>query len=132
MIWWYRAALRFVLAVLLWVFAVLLWDLLKERTHGWRRVMLVVVLAPVCALATALVSAMAGMELSMAFEPNQAPASLSESPARTEPAEQERTSEETTITETTTDRTPSSSATPTPSASATSSPSVSPSASPSP
>ena len=134
MIWWHRAGLLFVLAALLWVFAALLWDLLKERTRGWRRVMLVVVLAPACALATVLVSAMAGMALSMAFEPSQAPAGLSEPPARTEPAELESTSEETTLLETTTDPTPSPSATPYPSvsASATSSPSVSPSSSPSP
>ena len=32
--------------MVLWAFAVLLWDLLEERTRGWLRVVLVVVLDP--------------------------------------------------------------------------------------
>jgi hypothetical protein len=73
MIWWHWAALLIVFALLLWAFAVFLWDPLKERTRGWLRVMLMVVLAPACALTTLVVSAVAGMALSMAFEPNEAP-----------------------------------------------------------
>lgn len=134
MIWWHWTALLVVSAVLLWAFAVLLSDLLKERTRGWLRVMLVIVLAPACALTTAVVSAMAGMALSMTLEPYEAPASVSEPPVRTEPAELETTSEVTALPETTTEQTASPSAMPSPSASssATPYPSASPSASPSP
>ena len=131
MIWWHRAALLIVFALLLWAFAVVLWDPLKERTRGWLRVMLMVMLAPACALTTLIVSAVAGMALSMAFEPNEAPARLSEPPARTEPAEPKMPSEETTVAETTTDQTASPSAAPSSSSSATSSATPSPSASPS-
>jgi hypothetical protein len=134
MISWHGAALLVVSAVLLWAFAVLLPDLLKERMRGWLRVMLVVVLAPACALATLVVSVAAGIALTMAFEPYEAPASLSEPPERTEPAKLETTSEETILRETTTEHTASPSAMPSPSASSsvTPYPSVSPSASPSP
>jgi hypothetical protein len=132
MIWWYRLALLVVFTVLLWAFTVFLWGPLKEQTRGWLRGMLMLVLAPACALTTLVVSAVAGMALSMAFESNEAPGDLSEPPARTEPAEPETTSEETTLPETTTNQraAPSSSA----SSSATSLPSAapSPSASPSP
>ncbi len=83
MLWWQSLALLVAFAVLLWAFTVLLWSLLKERTRGWLRVMLMVVLAPTCALTTLVVSAVAGMALSMAFEPNEATARLSEPPART-------------------------------------------------
>jgi cation transport ATPase len=48
------AALLVAFTLLLWAFAVSLWDFLKERTRGWLRVMLVVVLAASCALAAAV------------------------------------------------------------------------------
>jgi hypothetical protein len=134
------AALLVALALLLWAFAVFVWDLLKERTRGWLRVVLVVVLAPSCALAAAVVSAGATLALVTALEPDEAPAGLSEVPARTEPADPETTSTEGTRPETITDRTASPSAAPSPSAtaypsatpSATPYPSASPSATPSP
>jgi protein kinase-like protein len=121
------AALLVAFALLLWAFAVLLWDPLKERTQGWLCVMLMIVLVPACALATAVVSAVAGMALSMAFEPNGAPASQSEAPARAEPAYPETTSEGTRP-ETITDQTASPSAAP--ATSTTQYPSASPSATP--
>ena len=127
------AALLVALALLLWAFAVFVWDLLQERTQGWLRVVLVVVLAPACALAAAVVSAGAALALVTALEPEEAPAGLSEVPARTEPADPESTSEGRRP-ETITDRTASPSAAPAPSASpsATPYPSATPSATPSP
>ena len=126
MVWWPSAALLVALALLLWAFAVLLSDLLEERTRGWLRVLLVVVLAPACALGAAAVSAVAATALVTTLEPDEAP-------VRTERADPETTSEGTGP-ETITDRTSSPSATPSPSASpsGTPSPSASPSASPSP
>jgi hypothetical protein len=124
------AALFVALALLLWAFAVLLWDLLKERRRGeWLRVVLVVVLAPLCALAAAAVSAGATLALVTALEPEEVPAGLSEAPARTEPADPESTSEGRRP-ETITDRTASPSAAPASSASpsATAYPSATPSA----
>jgi hypothetical protein len=125
------AVLLVAFALLVWAFAVFVWDLLEERARGWLRVVLVVVLAPSCALAAAVVSAVAALALVTAFEPDQVPASLSEPPARTEPAGLETTSDGTGL-ETTTNRTAPPSSTPSPSASSTPSPSASPSASPSP
>ena len=121
------AALLVALALLLWAFAVFVWDLLQERTQGWLRVVLVVVLAPSCALAAAVVSAGAALALVTVLEPDEAPAGLSEPAARTKPADPGSTSEGRRP-ETITDRTaPSPSATP----SATQYPSATPSATPS-
>ncbi len=132
MAWWPETVLLVALAVLLWAFAVLLSGLLEERTPKWLRVTLVAVLAPVCALVTVALSAMAAMALATALEPDEVP-------VRTEPTDPQATSQETTtLPETTTEETATPRATPTatssPSASpsGTSSPSASPSASPSP
>ena len=83
----------------------------------------VVVLAPLCGLGAAAASAMAGLALVMAFEPDQKPVGPSEPPppARTEPTEPERTSE---------DRASPSASPSTPSPSASPSATPSPSASP--
>ena len=109
------AALLVALALILWAFAVFVWDLLKERTEGWLRVVLVVVLAPSCALAAAVVSAGVALALVTALEPEAAPAGLSEVPVRTERADPESSSEGRGP-ETITDRTAFSSAAPSPSA----------------
>jgi hypothetical protein len=120
------AALLFAFALLLWAFAVLLWDFLEDRTPRWLRVLLVVVLAPSCALAAALATVMITSALLTALEPHERLAGPSEPPARNEPAEPETTSEtsERTGPETIIDGT----WTPSPSAT----PSATPSASPSP
>jgi hypothetical protein len=62
-------ALLFAFALLLWSFAVLVWDFLEERTRGWLRVLLVVVLAPSCTLAAALATAIITSALLAALEP---------------------------------------------------------------
>jgi hypothetical protein len=80
-------------------------------------------------MAAAVVSAVVGLALVTALEPNELPAGLSEPPARAEPAYPETTSEGKRP-ETITDRTASPSATP--ATSATPSATPSPSASPSP
>jgi hypothetical protein len=107
-------------ALLLWAFAVLLWDLLEGRMHGWLRVVLVAMLTPACALGAAVISAVAGLALATALEPDQAPVGSLELRSRIEPAQPKTTSEEGTSPETTSDRTAS------PSAAPTSSPSASP------
>ncbi len=109
-------ALLFAFALLLWSFAVLVWDFLEERTRGWLRVLLVVVLAPSCTLAAALATAIITSALLAALEPPESPVGSSELPARIEPTEPETTSERTGP-ETIIDGTP------TPSPSATASPS---------
>ena len=111
-------------AVLLGALTVLLPDLLREGTPGGLRVV-VYGLTWACALATALVSAVAGWALVTVLKLEDAPRLLpSEPPARTEPTVPERTSPaEGTIPEVTSDRTGS--------ASAASSSSASPSAIPS-
>src|SRR5215213_1582651 len=116
------AAMLFAFVLLLWAFAVLVWDFLKERTRGWLRMLLVVVLAPLCALATALITS----AVISALEPH-------EGPARIESAEPETTSQSTGP-EKITNGTGTPSPSPSVSPSATSSPSASasPSASPSP
>jgi hypothetical protein len=106
------AALLFAFVLLLWAFAVLVGDFLEERTRGWLRVLLVVVLTPSCALAATLATAMITWALLTALMPHETPAGPSESPARIEPTEPEATSERTGP-ETIIDRTP----TPSPSAS---------------
>jgi hypothetical protein len=119
------AALLCAFALLLWAFAVLLWDFFEERTREWLRVLLVFVLAPSCALAVALATAMITSAVITALEPHEAPTGSSEPPERSEPAEPETTPERIgpkTITN----------GTGTPSAAPTPSPSASPSASPSP
>jgi hypothetical protein len=130
------AALVIAVAVHLWAFAVLLWDLFEGRIRRWLCVVLVVVLAPVCALATLVGSAAATLAVITALESNEAPVDLTEPSAPTRPTQPETISDKETSPETTTDRTASSSATPTssPSAtpSATPSPSAAPSATPSP
>jgi 4-amino-4-deoxy-L-arabinose transferase-like glycosyltransferase len=126
------AALLVAVALLLWAFAVLLWDLFDGRIHGWLRVVLVTMLTPACALGAAVISAVAGLALVTALEPDQAPVGPSEPPARTEPAQPKTTSDEGVSPETTTDRTASPSAAPTSSPSAAPSATPSPSASPSP
>lgn len=115
------AALLLAFALLLWAFAVLLSDVLEERTpRRWLRVALVAMLAPVCALTAAVVSAVAGLALVTALEPGEVP-------MRTGP-------ETTTFPQPTTVETATPSAVPSPSASpsATPSSSASSSASPSP
>jgi hypothetical protein len=121
-------ALLFALALLLWAFAVLLWDFLEDRTRGWLRVLLVVVLAPSCALAAALATVMITSALLTALEPHERPAGTPEPPRHNEPAEPQTTSgtSERTGPETTIDGMG------TPSPSATSSATPSPSAAPSP
>src|SRR5829696_5147413 len=114
------AALLFAFALLLWAFAVLLWDFLEDRTPRWLRVLLVVVLAPSCALAAALATVMITSALLTALEPHERLAGPSEPPERIEPREPEATSERTGP-ETIIDGTP------TPSPSATALPSASPS-----
>jgi tRNA A-37 threonylcarbamoyl transferase component Bud32 len=129
------AALLVAFALLLWAFGVLLWDLLEGRTRRWLRVVLVALLAPACALAAAVVSAVAALALVTALEPDEVPVSPSKPPAHTAPAGPETTTEETSP-ETASDQSASPSAAPTssPSASASATPSAtpSPSASPSP
>lgn len=85
---WWTAALLVAFALLIWAFAVLLSNLIEERARGWLRVMLVTVLAPTCALAAVAVSAVAGMTLVTALEPDEVP-------VRTEPTDPETTSDET-------------------------------------
>ena len=121
-------ALLAAFALILGAFAVLLWDLLQERMRGWLRVMVVVVLAPACALGATAISAGVGLGLASALEPEKPP-------AHTEPTDKdlnERTSAGRRGSETTTERR--ASPTPTPTASPTASPTAtaSPSASPSP
>ena len=120
------AAMLFAFVLLLWAFAVLVWDFLEERTRGWLRMLLVVVLAPLCALAAALATALITSAVLTALEPH-------ERPARIESAEPETTSQSTGP-EKITNRTGTPSPSPSVSPSATSSPSASasPSASPSP
>jgi len=127
-----EAALLAAFALIVGAFTVLLWDLLQERRmRGGLRVMVVVVLAPACALAAAVISAGVRLALASALGPD-------EPPAHTEPAEEdlERTSAaEGRGSETTTERRASPSATPSvsppasppPSPTATASPSASPS-----
>jgi hypothetical protein len=80
------AAVVFAFALLLWAFAVLVWDFLEERTRGWLRVLLVVVLAPSFALAAALATVLITSAVITALEPH-------ERPARIEPEEPKTTSE---------------------------------------
>ena len=68
------ATLLFAFILLLWAFAVLVWDFLEERTRGWLRVLLMVVLTPSCALAAALATAMITWALLTALVPNETPA----------------------------------------------------------
>jgi hypothetical protein len=130
------ATLLVAFALLLWAFALLLWDLLEGRMRRWLHGVLVAVLAPACALAAAVVSAMAGLALVTALEPEQAPVGPSEPRVHVERAQPKTTSEKGTSPETTSGRTASPSAAPasSPSASpsAASSATPSPSASPSP
>ncbi len=130
------ATLLVAFALLLWAFALLLWDLLEGRMRRWLHAVLVAVLAPACALAAAVVSAMAGLALVTALEPEQAPVGPSEPRVHVERAQPKTTSEKGTSPETTSGRTASPSAAPasSPSASpsAASSATPSPSASPSP
>ena len=71
-------ALLFAFALLLWSFAVLVWDFLEERTRGWLRVLLVVVLAPSCTLAAALATAISHRRCSLRLSPPRVrPARLS-------------------------------------------------------
>ena len=131
------AALGGAFALLVGVFAVLIWDLLEERSPGrrWLRVVVVVVLAPVCALGAAMVSAVAGLALVTTLDLEEVPTGPSEQPARTESAQPETTSVETPSpaarpypsASPSSSATPSPSASPSPSSSATSSPSASPS-----
>jgi hypothetical protein len=125
-------ALLAAFALILGAFALLLWDFLQERMRGWLRVMVVVVLAPACALGATAISAGVGLGLASALGPE-------EPPAHTEPTDKdpntrnlERTSAGPRGSETTTERR--ASPTPTPTASPTASPTAtaSPSASPSP
>jgi hypothetical protein len=130
------ATLLVAFALLLWAFALLLWDLLEGRMRRWLHAVLVAVLAPACALAAAVVSAMAGLALVTALEPEQAPVGPSEPRVHVERAQPKTTSEKGTSPETTSGLTASPSAAPasSPSASpsAASSATPSPSASPSP
>ncbi len=130
------ATLLVAFALLLWAFALLLWDLLEGRMRRWLHGVLVAVLAPACALSAAVVSAMAGLALVTALEPEQAPVGPSEPRVHVERAQPKTTSEKGTSPETTSGRTASPSAAPasSPSASpsAASSATPSPSASPSP
>ena len=132
----FPATLLIAFAVLLWAFAVLLWDLFEGRIRRWLCVVLVVVLAPVCALATMVGAAAATIALETTLESDEAPVDVSEHPAPTEPTQLETTSDKGTSPELTTDQTASPSATSTASPSATPtatpSPSAAPSATPSP
>jgi hypothetical protein len=127
----FPAVLVIAFAVALWAFAVLLWDLFEGRIRRWLCVVLVVVLAPVCALATLAGAAAATLAVQTALESGGAPVEVSEPPAPAEPTQPETTSDKGTSPETTTDRTASPSATPTSSPSATPSATASPSAAPS-
>ncbi len=119
-------ALLFAFALLVGSFAVLVWDFLEERTRGWLCVLVVVVLAPSCALAAALATVAITSALLTALAPDESPAGPSEPPARIEPTEPEATSESTEP-ETIIDGTPTASPSATPSPPATASPSASPS-----
>ena len=126
-------ALLAAFALILGAFAVLLWDLLQERMRGWLRVMVVVVLAPACALGATVISAGVGLGLASALGPEEPPAHSEPTDKDLNERNLERTSAEPRGTEeTTTERR--ASPTPTPSASPTTSPTAtaSPSASPSP
>jgi hypothetical protein len=125
------AALVIAFAVLVRAFAVLLWDLFEGRIRRRLCVVLVVVLAPVCALAMLVGSAAATLAVITALESDGAPVDLSEPPAPTEPKQPDTTSDKGTSPETTHDRTASPSATPTSSPSATPPATPSPSAAPS-
>lgn len=127
------AALLFAFALLLWAFAMLLWDLLRGRLRRWLRVVLVAILTPACALAATLISAVAGLALVTALEPDGAPVGPSEPRVRNEPAEPATTSERTTL-ETTPGGTasPFASPSPSPSAAPSATPSATPPATPSP
>jgi hypothetical protein len=122
----FPATLLIAFAVLLWAFAVLLWDLFEGRIRRWLCVVLVVVLAPVCALATMVGAAAATIALETTLESDEAPVDVSEHRAPTEPTQPETTSDKGTSPELTTDQTAS------PSATSTSSPSATPTATPSP
>jgi hypothetical protein len=114
-------ALLVAFALILGAFALILWDLLQERMRGWLRVMVVVVLAPACALGATVISAGVGLGLASALGPE-------EPPAHTEPTDKdlnERTSAGRRGSETTTERTGTPS--PTPSAAPTASPTATPS-----
>jgi hypothetical protein len=132
----FPATLLIAFAVLLWAFAVLLWDFFEGRIRRWLCVVLVVVLAPVCALATMVGAAAATIAVETTLESDEAPVDVSEHPAPTEPTQLETTSDKGTSPELTTDQTASPSATSTASPSATPtatpSPSAAPSATPSP
>ncbi len=119
-----EVALLAAFVLVLGAFAVLLWDLLRERMHGWLRVIVVVVGATACTLAVTGISVVVGFALASALGPDEPPAQ------RTEPAKEdlERTSAERRGSETTAERRGTPSATP--SASPTASPAASPTASP--
>ena len=120
-------------AVLLGALVVFLPDLLQEGTPRGLRV-LVYGLTWTCALATAVVSAVAGWALVTALESEEAPLPRpSGTPTRTEPAVPETTSSaEGTIPEFTSERTGSPTAASSSSASPSATPSATPSSSPSP
>ena len=126
------ATLLVAFALLLWAFALLLWDLLEGRMRRWLHGVLVAVLAPACALAAAVVSAMAGLALVTALEPEQAPVGPSEPRVHVERAQPKTTSEKGTSPETTSGLTASPSAAPASSPSPSASPSAASSATPSP
>ena len=69
-----EVALLVAVALILGAFAVLVWDLLQGRMRGWLRVLVVVVLAPVCALAATLISAGLGLGLASVVGPEEPPA----------------------------------------------------------
>jgi hypothetical protein len=85
-----EVALLAAFALILWAFVVLLWDHLRGRMGGWPRVMAVVVGAPVCALATMVISAGVAWVAASTLGPDEPP------PAHIEPAQEdlERTSAE--------------------------------------
>src|SRR5918992_4223235 len=67
----FPATLLIAFAVLLWAFAVLLWDLFEGRMRRWLCVVLVVALAPVCALATMVGAAAATIALETTLESDE-------------------------------------------------------------
>ncbi len=110
-------------------FAALLWDLLGGRMRGWLRVMVVVVVAPACALAATGISVGLGWVAASTLAPEEPPPTHTEQRAQ---EDQERTSaDEGRGSETTTERR-SASPTATPTASPTASPTSSPTATASP
>ena len=123
-------ALLAAFAFILGAFALLVWGRLRGRRRGWLRVMAVVVLAPACALAATVISAVIGWAVAATLapeeqQPTQTEQRAQEAQERTSAAEGGRGSE------TTTERR-SASPTATPSASPTASPTSSPTATASP